>query len=246
MKTICLITFRPKHFYCDFLEKFKNYKIVIIVDDNADSNRLKLKDFQSKYKNITFVRVNNKDCDLAGYSNVNNIGIKKRISGWDKALYYFGKINLDSDFVWFLEDDVFFYDENTLLDIDNQYINDDVLSNKIHDSVKNLNHWSSIKFNYEKPYYRGMMCAVRVSNNLMKSINNYATENKKLEFLEALFPTIAKKNDLIVTNPVEFHLVKYRYNCKELSQELFKNILYHPVKFSEDHFRIREYLKNKK
>ena len=57
-----------------------------------------------------------------------NFILKKIISGWDKALYYFGTKNI-FDYIWFIEDDVYFYNENTLQQLDNQY-KDDLLSNQ--------------------------------------------------------------------------------------------------------------------
>ena len=87
------------------------------------------------------------------------------------------------------------------------------------------------------PYYNGMMCAVRFSKNMIKCIIDYASKNKTLFFLEALFPTIAKKNNLKYSNPVEFNNIHYRHDFE------IKNIndtnLYHPVKNLYDHICFR-------
>jgi hypothetical protein len=87
-----------------FLNKFKNYKIFMIVDDD----NFNLVDLIKNYNNITFIKVENEKCNLNGYIDT-NFAIKKLISGWDKALYYFGIQDTNYDFIWFMEDDVFFY-----------------------------------------------------------------------------------------------------------------------------------------
>ena len=122
---ICLITFTPKEIWCDFLNSFKNYYIFIIVDDN----NFNLSNFINNYKNITFIQVEETKCKLNGFINTNFM-INKLISGWDKALYYFGieyQYN-NYKFIWFMEDDVFFYNENTIIQIDKQYINTFILN----------------------------------------------------------------------------------------------------------------------
>lgn len=94
---ICLITLHPNKIWCDFLNSFRNYIVYVIVD----YNKFKLTEFQKKYSNITFIQIENINCKLSGYTNMNFI-LKKEITGWEKALYYFN-INLkaiDYNFVW--------------------------------------------------------------------------------------------------------------------------------------------------
>ena len=93
MNAICLITLRPNNIWCNFLNSFRKYQIFIIIDDNEfDCTFLK-----NKYTNITFIQINNNKCKLRGYLDVNYM-IKKDISGWDKALYYFGVENIHYNF----------------------------------------------------------------------------------------------------------------------------------------------------
>ena len=104
MNAICLITFQQRHFWCEFLNTFQNYKVFIIVDDN----NFNLTEFQNKYNNIYFIKIDNLKCKQKGLINSSYIMIRKKIIGWDKALYYFAYENLSSEHVWLLEDDVFF------------------------------------------------------------------------------------------------------------------------------------------
>ena len=62
MNAICLITFRPSIIWCNYLNKFTNYKIFVIVDDN----NFNLTKFIRTY-NITFIQIPNNDCNVTGY-----------------------------------------------------------------------------------------------------------------------------------------------------------------------------------
>jgi hypothetical protein len=236
LKAICLITFKPNKVYLDFLTKFSSYDIYIIIDDNENN----YSEIKTQYPKINFVQIQNDDCSKTGFKNVNYIGIKKIISGWDKALYFFSNINCIYDYIWFMEDDVYFYDENALLNIDIKYNDCDLLCNSSFEAAK-LNEWlwNMIQINLQKPYYCGMMCIVRFSKNMLESINDYAKKNKTLFFLEALYPTIAVKYNLkYFSNPPEFLTVTHR---DKLNINLLnKDNLYHPIKNIESHLEARK------
>jgi hypothetical protein len=237
MNIICLITFQPNKIWCDFLNNFTKYKIFIIVDDN----NFDLSEFHN-YNNIKFIKVEDEKCKINGYTHVNFSGIKKDISGWDKALYYFSVENKDYEFIWFIEDDVFFYNEDTILKIDNQYIDEDLLSNNYYDNIDGNNkdwpHWKRINIKeYLPPYYFGLMCSVRFSKNMFNFINKYANTNKKLFFLEVMFPTIAIKNNLKYAKPNELKNIHYRHDFKK--EDINPNNLYHPVKGLNNHIYFR-------
>ena len=236
MNAICLITLNPNHVWCKILNDFNNYKIFIIVDDN----NFDLSEYEICYTNILFIKVDDTKCKNSGYINTNHT-LKKLISGWDKALYYFGTNDL-YDYIWFIEDDVYFYNENTLMNIDKKYIDDDLLSNKYsinHNGDKKVWHWPKINMTYSPPYYNGMMCIVRFSKKMLYHINDYACNNKTLFFLEALFPTVAIKNNLKYNNPIEFNKIHYRYTFD--NNEINTYTLYHPVKNVNHHVHYRNF-----
>jgi hypothetical protein len=238
MNAICLITLRPNKIWCDFLNLFTQYKIFIIVDDC----KLDLHDFINIYHNITFIQIGDNKCKDHGFVKISFI-IKKLISGWDKAVYYFTVENKNYDFVWFIEDDIFFYNEKTLLKIDNKYVDDDLLSNRYFENEngsKHSWHWDNIHIEYQPPYYCGMMCAVRFSKKMMNSIHNYATKHKTLFYLEALFPTIAIKNNLKYSIPNEFKKIYFKYEFDK--EDINEFNLYHPIKNMDDHISFRDFL----
>jgi len=236
MNAICLITFRPKKIWCDFLNLFNKYDIFIIVDDN----RFDLCEKKNSYKNINFISVDKEKCELNGFKNVNFITLGRLITGWDKALYYFGIEENKYQFIWFMEDDIFFFNEDTIVNIDNQYINYDLLSNGFGENIdgdKEIWLWRRINIEYPPPYYAGMMCAVRFSNSMMSCITDYAKKHKTLFFLEALFPTIAVKNNLKRISPSQFNNIHFRHDFEK--QNINNHNLYHPVKDLNDHISFR-------
>jgi len=241
-KALCLITYDPfqKLIYIDFLNNIVNYDIFVVIDKNNSD----YSDLIQKYKNIKFILLDNNLCLLNGYKNLNFITFKKYVTGWDKAIYYFTNCEDKYDFVWFFEDDVFFFSDQILLDIDNKYINQDILCNcDFKEANLNIWLWNKIKNNYyNKPYYNGMMCIVRLSNLYLSKIKEHVNKYKTMFFLEAFYPIIAKKYNMsIIISPDEFSTVTYRdyFKVKFIIEN--KNKLYHPIKNIEAH----SYLRNK-
>lgn len=119
---VCLITLRPNESSLTFLSTFVHYSLFVIVDDDS----FLLDDFTVLYPKIKFIQLDENVCKEAGFINVggysqNNVGLRKDVSGWDKGLFYFSFNEKQVGKIWFMEDDVFFYDENTLIDIDLKY-----------------------------------------------------------------------------------------------------------------------------
>jgi hypothetical protein len=238
MNILCIITNNPEKRWCVFLNEFKNYKVYIIVNNNDYD----LSEYITNYKNIVFIKINENKCISSGYTKCEFSD--KLINGWDKALYYFGVENKNYEFIWFMEDDVFFHNEDTLIQIDNQYTNEDLLSNLYYANTDNIKEHSwkfdDINIEYSKPYYSGSMNSVRISNEMMECINYYATKNDTLFYIEALFPTIAIKNNLKYITPNELINIKQIKNYER--KDINKNNLYHPEKELNIHIYYRTHL----
>jgi hypothetical protein len=238
---ICLICYKPNDIWIDFLSKFTKYDIYIIIDDNSKD----YKEQYCKFINIHIIQINNEECKKNGFINMNHM-INKNITSWEKSIYYFSTINTEYNKFWFFEDDVFFYDEETLLHIDSKYDNSDLLSNSYLTNVnghKNDWHWSRISIKFSPPYYAAMVCCVRMSSNLLSKIRNYANENSTLFFLEALFPTICKKYNMKYDTPNEFKNIVYKKNYEY--KDINENNLFHPVKDVTNHKYYRDMLNKK-
>jgi hypothetical protein len=233
---ICLITYdaNSKTQFLDFLNFFSKYDIYVILDDNtADCSLLR-----EKYDKINFIQIDNKECIENGFKNISFITLKKPVTGWDKAVYYFTKKNIQYENVWFFEDDVYFYSENTILQIDTKYKSEDILCNSSYEEGK-LHEWlwRLIEIKFSPPYYCGMMCALRLSRKYFTCIEKYIKKNSTMFFLEAFFPTIARKyNVKTIESPIEFLTITHRTEQNNFN----KDSLYHPLKNLNDHIIIRE------
>lgn len=233
---ICLLTLNPssKIIYLDFINQFVMYDIYVMIDDNT----FNCSDLRNTYKNINFIQIDNNICNMYGFKNLTYITIYKEITSWEKSIYFFSYLNNNYSNVWIFEDDVYFFSEDTLLQIDKKYGEKDILCNSSYDEGKlDEWHWNRIRINFNPPYYSGMMCAIRLSNKYFNYIKKYAKNNNTLFFLEAFFPTIAKKYNLdIVISPAEFKNITFEQEFLDYSN---KNVLYHPVKNILKHNELR-------
>lgn len=118
---ICLICKNPNDVWLYFFNEFINHDIYLIIDNNF----IDITHYKHNYKNINFIQINENYCFENGYMN-SNLFMYKIINGWDKAIYYFSFINNNYDFVWYLEDDVFVYNEKTFDNLNNTYNNIDI------------------------------------------------------------------------------------------------------------------------
>jgi hypothetical protein len=236
---ICLLTKNPQQIWCDFLNNFKKYRIYIIVDDNT----FDINEYKEKYKKINFIQFDDNVCMKNGYKELVFLVIPKLVTSWEKGLYYFTFENKNYEYIWFLEDDVFFHNENTLLNIDYVCENYDLLCNKIienKEGKKDYWWWGSIEINYPPPYYNGLMPAIRTSKKFARCVYEYAIKNKTLFFLESCFPTIAIKNNLEIYYPPELLNITYKGEFK--NNDVTKSDLYHPIKDLNRHLILRKIL----
>lgn len=232
---VCVICVKPEEIWCNFLENFTNYDIFIVLDDE----QFDLSEFKLKYKNINFIQIKAENC---GCFRCANVIVGSKVSGWDKAIYFFCSQSYKK--VWIIENDVFLYNENTLISLDRKFPEQDLLSREYSvnkNGYRNYWHWNHAGVELEPPWYNTMVCIIRTSNNLLKCINNYVNKYNKLIFIEALFPTIAIKNNLTISTPNEFNKIHWRHNFS--LQDIQKSHLHHPVKNLNDHLLFRDHLK---
>jgi len=214
---IGLICRRPDVIWLDFLSGFKQYDVFVITDDNTSDYQ----DLKDKHPEIQLIQINPTECENQGFTSTNSVYFNK-VTAWDKALLYFAYKNTAYDHAWLFEDDIFFYDEQTIKNIDREFPQSDLLSAPYKVSTgssKDWWWWAKIQIALEPPYYNAMVCGIRVSRNLLNEINHYAATNHSLFFLEALFPTIALKKNLIYHNPKQLVQVYYKYGWTAFSKK---------------------------
>jgi hypothetical protein len=225
MNAISLICHKPNPVWFDFLSTVTKYDVYMIIDDNSKNYTEEF----SYYKNIHIIQINESDCITNG---VINVGFFNRpVAGWDKAVYYFSHVNTSYDYVWFVEDDIFLNSEKTLLDIDYKYKDSDLLSNTYGENQFGTSrewHWPRIRINTPPPWYCAMVCSIRTSKGLLACIKEYANKHKTLFFLEAMFSTICKTNNLKYDTPDELKNVVYKRDYKDT--DINSTHLFHPVK----------------
>lgn len=242
-KAICFLCKEANKVIFSFAEQLKNdnYDIFICIDDNTC--------IIPKYnvKNITVIQFHDNECERNGFMG-SVIYALDRACSRDKALYYFCKKNIKYDYVWFLEDDVFIPNKDTIKNLDNIYTTGDLISAnnyiKLHkdDNTNYWQHWfrndNKIKF----PWAHSMICAIRVSKELLHFILDFATSNKRLLFDELLFNTIALQNNLNIINPQELSNIIFSFEDIDIAKNINPLYLYHPVKQFTKHEQFRKHI----
>jgi hypothetical protein len=221
---VCFITHRPSELFYKFVKQLPYKNIYICIDDNNYNI--------PNYKNdLNIIKVDNQLCENEGFKG-SVLYFKDKACARDKALYYFCRNNIEYDYIWFIEEDVFIPTTETLPKLDNKYKDADLLSagnGIIYQREENW-HWNYINqhIKFEPPYASSMICAIRCSKKLISCINEYVTKYKDLFLDEAFFNTIALKNNLSVVTPIELSTIHFRKDFNK--KEFYRNNLYHPVK----------------
>lgn len=225
---ICFLTVKPNKLFYDFCKqlKNKNYDIYICIDDNSYN----IPDYDNEIK---IIKLDNELCQKNGFKSC-VLKFNNKACSRDKALYYFCKENINYDHIWFIEEDVFIPNKETIINIDKRHknINCDLLcasNHMVYEKQKNW-HWKHInnQIKINPPYAKSMICAIRCSKKLLNCINNYAKKHNNLFMDEALFNTLAYHNNLNVITPYELFGIVFRHNW-ELNK-IKKDCLYHPIK----------------
>ena len=112
---ICRLPFQQQIDFYDTLAK--DYDVFFITDSN-NFNASKI-----DAKRVHIIYVPDATCKDAGFwsSSSDGFTIKREVTAWDKAFYFFSIQCPEYDAVWFLEDDVFVPASDTLSRIDAKY-----------------------------------------------------------------------------------------------------------------------------
>jgi hypothetical protein len=247
MIAIALLTLNPKRELIEFYKNIStnNYDFYCIVDNN-NINKSLIND------NVNFIQIDDHFCARNGFHGFNPV-IRKRnaplVSAWDKAIFYFCRLNRSYEHIWFVEDDVFVPDFNLFQTTDSRYQNTDLLSSKIEVNVTGeLKSWVWWKMashsNIPLPWAKSMVCAFRVSKILLQLLDQHVSKNKnKYKFIEYIFHTLALHNELTVKEADSLSGIVYRRDW--VKEDLNFNTFYHPVKSIEQQILFREYLNGK-
>ena len=208
-----------------------------------DDNSINYSEKYAEYKSVKIVQIPDSECVSNHFIHSSTVTIKKLVISWDKALYYFSSLNTSYKHVWFIEEDVFFNNEQTIADIDTKYPNSDLLSPGYGGNLmgdKSQWHWRLIKIDIPPPYYCSMICAVRMSQQMLQKIRDYTQSYNQLFFIEAMFSTICKYNKLVYDTPSELGTISWRDTFA--TDVINKTNLYHPIKDLNTHVMYRDML----
>jgi hypothetical protein len=246
---ICLLCVEPHPSHIKFLESILGEYTKIMLCDSSTGG------YTSDI--IQFINIEDNVCYNEGYKNMNYC-VPKNPSAWDKAMYYFCKIDPSYDYVWFLEDDVFVSSIDAVSNMDKKYPECDLLSKqntKITDGhTSEWIHWQQGLDHHPLPWYISMICACRLSKALLQKIKEYVDNNHTLFFLEIMVNTLSMHHDLTVVNPVELQNImptaqvgkrvrRYKNGKYTWVQQSIDNVepnyFYHPMKDIDLHDKFR-------
>lgn len=235
---LCFLTVRPNKLVLNFYKKLKNegYDVYVFIDDNSYFIKTQL------YDELKIIKINNNICEDAGFKS-SVLFFTNKSTSRDKALYYFCKNDIDYQYIWFIEEDVFIPNEYTIQNIDKKYTDVDLLVKEhdiIYEKQENIWHWDLVnsQIKIDPPYATSMICAIRCSKTLIKCINSYVNKYGGLFLDETLFNTIALHNNLHIKPIIELSPILFRHNWKK--KEINENYLYHPIKSIDMQYHYRK------
>ena len=242
MIAICFLTVAPTNRqFIDFCESLKNdtYVVYLCVDNE-------LHKFDTSCE---IIQIPSRVAETAGYKS-SVLYFNNKACARDKALYYFCLVK-QYQLVWFIEEDVFVPQRETIAAIDTKYGFCDLLSPSNYIFLekptflhKNTWHWKHIlqQTSLPPPFAASLVCAIRVSWRLLRVIRLYAQRYNNLFLDEVLFNTLALKANLhiVVANELR-NTILYRHPWETLPHHLMPpNCLYHPVKDLDTQTRMRK------
>jgi hypothetical protein len=235
---VCFITYIPHGKTIDFANKIKKsigYDTFILVDSDRYIPAIS--------SEITCIQVPDKVCRDNHFINSARL-IRRNPSGWDKALFYFIKVNNKYEYVWLFEDDVFIPSLEAIVNLDRLYPNSDLICQE-NKSVSEIPQWYWWRDAYKmmsKPLYKSMVCTCRLSSKLLNLIGSYVINNKHSAFIEYMFNTIAMHNNLKISNPPELSTILYKKNWTQEYILSRPQNFFHPIKNMELHDNYRKLL----
>jgi len=251
-RAIAILTLSPSPELIEFYSRFLplGYDVFVVVDDNS---------VRLEHPGIHFIQIDDHECRRNGYFNFNPVVKKEsRCSAWDKAIYYFCRVNISHESVWFVEDDVFIPFPETLLKLDEKYGKADIVSkdNNVNEagSRDGWFWWQFVpKGSLPPPWAHSMVCAVRLSRTLLDTLATFVQRNKnrlrltnliielarfasrgkdylgqKLLFIEYIFHTLALHHHLKVAVAKELAGIQWRNDWSV--EAMNAETLYHPFK----------------
>jgi len=157
------------------------------------------------YKNVRFIQLDDRLCSGSGFKNFTDEGL---VTAVDKAYCYFSMLNKSYNQVWFMDDNAFIYDEETLRQMDDKfpaidyltgyYFNKDV---KPHDSYWPQLHECTYTehrrpIHLSDPFFKSYPIVSRLTSETMRVLREYIYRVSSGFFYEIMISTIVKQHAL--------------------------------------------------
>ena len=230
---VCLLCVCPNETVIKFAKKIaKEYEVFIIADDI---------NCHVPESNITILKIPDDESSSAGFTK-SSITLSKVTSAWDKALYYFCARDTSPDHVWFIEEDVMIPRVSLLKELDAKYPDADLVAKQhvSEDEDPGFGWWFDADGMMEKPLYRTLVCASRLSRALLNKIKAFVDKYKRLVFVEIMFSTIIEHDRMKLVMPPELSTIIWRYDWRQ--DMVDENHLFHPIKKVEQQQEFRTVL----
>ena len=213
-----------------------NFDVFIIIDDTE-------KYYGKSFKDINIFQIPDEAC--SPYVNCayieNGTQLNKTPTAWDKFVYHFCE-NVNYDFVWVFEDDVFIPSVETIIKLDEAYGGFDLVTpNNFFkgDSVMDW-HWPKIVNKIEPPYFYSMVCGMGISGRCLQEVKKYAYEHNSLFYHEVMFNTIAMQKGLRVKAAFELRSIVWQGKWEIDEFLLLPNNVFHPIKDLDKYPKLRK------
>ena len=191
--------------------------------------------------NLTFIKISDAESAAAGWTR-SNITIAKPTTAWDKVLYYFCVKDTSPANLWIIEEDVFLPNAQLLADIDAKHPDADLIAkqNVREEDDPAFLWWFDADGYLEKPLYRSLVCATRLSRRMLDSVRDFVRQHKRLVFIEIIFNTLAVQQGMKMALPDELSTIIWRHQWTE--DTIDDKHLFHPIKDVELHDSYRDRL----
>jgi hypothetical protein len=186
-----------------------------------------------------------------GFFNSSPIITKTPIA-WDKALYHIIHFQKHPDYVWIMEDDVFFTNPQVCINLMEKYASDasDLIVRNffLRDHHPTWPHWHfAAHFQYE--HQAGAFLPLcRISRRMAELAGDFVRQHGSLVFIEVMFPSLAVSHKLKIKimsfiSERRFHAGPEfrRLELLQLWRDNLENGIFHPVK--SDKLRSMAYLR---
>lgn len=233
----CILSRNFNEYWIDFLKKFKNHDVFLVIDNNEII-------YDTTIDGVNIIQIPNETCIQSNYWKTSCWSNLPNLVAWDRALYYFNRVNITHEYIWFLEEDVFVMSERVIDNINKKYPESDLLVpfhdvNETGDIYQGWNHWVNVIHRIGTPWAHSLVSTSRLSRRLLNDIDDYL-KDRHFMFIEALFSTIAHHKKYKIDHPEEL-VSTITYDKKWDPNYIDLSKIYHPIKNLEEHKYIRNY-----